>query len=143
MVSLAGSARYLISPMLAGMLLAVSDIKLLLVIDIFTFIITVIVTGIVKRGIVTQSTMKQETFLSSFKEGWKAITTKRGIIVLIIVSSIMTCFMGTFQILAEPMVLDFTDSTTLGIMETICASGMLVSSLILGVKGLKKDMLKR
>lgn len=142
MVSLAGSARYLISPMLAGMLLAVSDIKLLLVIDVFTFIITVIVTGIVKRGIVTQRTMKQETFLSSFKEGWKAITTKRGIIVLIIVSSIMTCFMGTFQILAEPMVLDFTDSTTLGIIETICASGMLVSSLILGVKGLKKDMLK-
>lgn len=142
MVSLAGSARYLVSPMLAGLLLAVSDIKLLLVIDIFTFIITVIVTGIVKQGIVTQRTIKQETFLSSFKEGWKAITTKRGIIVLIIVSGIMTCFMGTFQILAEPMVLDFTDSTTLGIMETICASGMLVSSLILGVKGLKKGYVK-
>lgn len=142
MVSLAGSARYLVSPMLAGLLLAVSDIKLLLVIDICTFIITVIVTGIVKRGIVTQRTIKQETFLSSFKEGWKAITTKRGIIVLIIVSSIMTCFMGTFQILAEPVVLDFTDSTTLGIMETICASGMLVSSLILGVKGLKKGYVK-
>ena len=142
MVSLAGSARYLISPMLAGMLLAVSDIKLLLIIDIFTFIITVIVTGIVKRGITTRRIIKQETFLSSFKDGWKAITIKRGIIVLIIVSSVMTCFMGTFQILVEPMVLDFADSTTLGIMETICASGMLVSSLILGVKGLKKGYVK-
>ena len=142
MVSLAGSARYLISPMLAGLLLAVSDINLLLVIDICTFIITVIVTGIVKRGIVTQRTMKQETFLSSFKEGWKAITAKRGIIVLIIVSGIMTCFMGTFQILAEPMVLDFLDSTTLGIMETICATGMLVSSLILGVKGIRTGYVK-
>ena len=80
--------------------------------------------------------------MSSFKEGWKAITTKRGMIVLIIVSGIMTCFMGTFQILAEPMVLDFTDSTTLGIMETICASGMLVSSLMLGVKGIKKRYVK-
>jgi len=142
MISLAGSARYLISPMLAGVLLAVSDIKLLLVIDIFTFIITVIVTGIVKRGIVTQRTIKQETFLSSFKEGWKAITAKRGIIILIIVSGIMTCFMGTFQILAEPMVLDFLDSTTLGIMETICATGMLVSSLILGVKGIRIGYVK-
>lgn len=142
MVSLAGSARYLVSPVLAGMILAVSDIKLLLVIDICTFIITVIMTGIVKRGVVTKITMKQEPFLSSFKEGWKAITTKRGVIVLIIVSGIMTCFMGTFQILAEPMVLDFTDSTTLGIMETICASGMLVSSLILGVKGIKTEYVK-
>ena len=142
MVSLASSARYLVSPMLAGLFLAVSDIKLLLVIDICTFIITVIVTGIVKRGIVTQRTMKQETFLSSFKEGWKAITAKRGIIVLIIVSGIMTCFMGTFQILAEPMVLDFLDGTTLGIMETICATGMLVSSLILGVKGIRTGYVK-
>lgn len=142
MVSLAGSARYLVSPLLAGMLLAVSDIKFLLVIDICTFMITVIMTGIVKRSVITKRIMKQETFLSSFKEGWKAITTKRGMIVLIIVSGIMTCFMGTFQILAEPMVLDFTDSTTLGIMETICASGMLVSSLMLGVKGIKKRYVK-
>ena len=41
MVSLAGSARYLISPILAGALLAVSDIKLLLIIDICTFLPTV------------------------------------------------------------------------------------------------------
>ena len=42
MVSLAGSARYLISPVLAGALLTVSDIRLLLVIDICTFFLTVI-----------------------------------------------------------------------------------------------------
>lgn len=142
MVSLAGSARYLVSPVMAGMLLAVSDIKLLLVIDICTFFVTVTMTGIVKRGVVTRRIVKQETFLSSFKEGGKAITTKRGVIVLIIVSGIMTCFMGTFQILAEPMILDFTDGTTLGIMETICACGMLVSSLALGVKGIKKGYVK-
>ena len=142
MVSLAGSARYLVSPVMAGMLLAVSDIKLLLVIDICTFFITVSMTGIVKRGVVTRRIIKQETFLSSFKEGWKVIAEKRGIIVLIMVSSIMTCFMGTFQILAEPMILDFTNGTTLGIMETICASGMLVSSLLLGVKGIKTGYVK-
>lgn len=142
MVSVAGSARYLVSPMLAGMLLIVSDIKLLLVIDICTFMITVIMIGIVKRGVVTHRNIKQETFFDSFKEGWKAITAKRGIIALITVSGIMTCFMGTFQILAEPMVLDFTDSTTLGIMETICAFGMLFSSLILGIKGIKSGYVK-
>ncbi len=142
MVSLAGSARYLISPVLAGMLLAVGDIKLLLIIDICTFIITVIMTGIVKRGVVTRKIVKQESFLRSFRDGWKAITAKRGVVELIIVSGIMTCFMGTFQMLAEPMVLDFTNSTTLGIMETICAGGMLASSLLLGVKGIKTGYVK-
>ena len=138
MVSLAGSARYLISPMLAGFLLAVSDIKLLLIIDICTFIVTVSTTLVVKKGIADTKVTTEESFLESFKDGWKAITEKRGVFVLILMSSIVTCFMGTFQILAEPMVLDFSDSKTLGIVETVCACGMLVSSLILGIKGIKK-----
>ena len=142
MVSLAGSARYLVSPMLAGFLLAVSDIKLLLIIDICTFIVTVTTTQIVKRGITGKEIINQESFISSFKDGWKAITEKRGVFVLIIMSSVVTCFMGTFQILAEPMVLDFADSTTLGIVETVCACGMLVSSLILGIKGIKSGYAK-
>ena len=142
MVSLAGSARYLISPMLAGFLLAVSDIRLLLIIDICTFIVTVSTTLVVKRGITAKKIDKQESFLSSFKDGWKAITEKRGVFVLILMSSIVTCFMGVFQILAEPMVLDFADSTTLGIVETVCACGMLVASLILGIKGIKKGYAK-
>ena len=142
MVSLAGSARYLISPMLAGFLLAVSDIKLLLIIDICTFIVTVSTTLVVKRGITAKEMDKQDSFLSSFRDGWKAITEKRGVFVLILMSSIVTCFMGVFQILAEPMVLDFADSTTLGIVETICACGMLAASLILGIKGIKKGYAK-
>ena len=142
MVSLAGSARYLISPMLAGFLLAVSDIKLLLIIDICTFIVTVSTTLVVKRGITAKSIDKQESFLSSFKDGWKAITEKKGVFVLILMSSIVTCFMGVFQILAEPMVLDFADSTTLGIVETVCACGMLAASLVLGIKGIKKGYAK-
>ena len=42
LVSLAGSARYLFSPVIAGFLLTVSDVKLLLVIDICTFFLTIV-----------------------------------------------------------------------------------------------------
>ena len=137
MVSLAGSARYLVSPVLAGLLLAVSDIKVVLFIDICTFAFTVITTAVVKKGIVSRKPVSQESFFSSIADGWKAITEKKGLFVLIMVSSLITCFMGTLQILVEPMVLDFSDSTTLGVTETVCACGMLVSSFILGVKGIK------
>lgn len=142
MVSLAGSARYLIAPALAGFLMAAFDIKLLLVIDIGTFIVTVITTGIVRRGIVSRESGGQQSFFSSFREGWKAITEKKGIIVMIAVSAIMTCFMGTFQILAEPMILDFRDSRTLGVGETVCACGMLVSGLFLGIKGIRSGYVR-
>lgn len=142
LVSIAGSARYLISPLLAGIILAVSDIRLLLLIDTCTFLVTVITTGMVKKGLQTKKRVNGESFLASFQIGWKAITQKKGVFILIVVSSVMTCFMGALQILAEPLILDFADSTTLGIGETVCASGMLVSSLFLGMRGIKKNYVK-
>ncbi|NMA93090.1 MAG: MFS transporter [Clostridiales bacterium] len=139
MVSIAGSARYLISPVIAGFLLSVSDIKLLLLIDIGTFFLTAICTAIVRSGLESKTPECQTTFLESFREGWSAIAEKRGLVILVVVSSVMTCFMGAMQILSEPMILDFASSRVLGIAETVCASGMLVSSLIIGIRGLKKD----
>lgn len=38
--------------------------------------------------------------------------------------------------------MSFADSKTLGIGETVCASGMLVSSLVLGMRGIKKKYVK-
>lgn len=67
------------------------------------------------------------------------ISAHRGVLLLILLSSLITCFMGVFQILAEPLILDFADSATLGVGETICACGMLVSGVILGARGIKKD----
>ena len=142
LVSLAGSARYLISPLLAGLLLAVSDIRLLLVIDICTFFLTVIVTGAVKRGLAAKPPEVRESFLSSLRGGWRAVTGKRGVVLLIAAASVLTCFMGAFQILAEPLLLDFTSSTVLGVAETICACGMLVSSLLLGIRGIRRGYVR-
>ncbi len=138
MVSLAGSARYLISPLLAGLLLEAGSIRLLLMIDICTFFLTVACTAVVRSGLETKKTEHAEPFWKSFREGWKTVTGNRGILILIVVSSVMTCFMGSIQILSEPMILSFTDSKTLGIGETVCAVGMLVSSVLLGVRGIKE-----
>lgn len=138
MVSLAGSARYLISPILAGALLAVSNIKLLLAIDICTFFPTVFAAAVVRKEIAVKVAEARPSFGESLRQGWHAITGRRGILILIAVSAVITCFMGSFQILAQPLILDFSDSATLGIGETVCACGMLVSSLFLGAKGIKR-----
>lgn len=142
LVSLAGSARYLISPLVAGFLLSLSDVKLLLIIDISTFILTVVSTAVVKRGIETKPGEMNSSFMESLKEGWNVVHSRKGLFLLILVSAAMTLFLGVFQILAEPLILSFADSKTLGIGETICASGMLVSSLVLGMRGIKKRYVK-
>ena len=77
LVSLAGSARYLVSPLLAGILLTVSDIRLLLILDMGTFFLTVICTGVVRRGLASKAAGKKEAFFTLLKEGWQAVTEKR------------------------------------------------------------------
>ena len=127
LVSLAGSARYLFSPIIAGFLLGVSDISLLLIIDICTFFVT---------------SEEKQSFGESLKEGWNAVHGDKGVFLLIMVSSAITMFMGILQILVEPMVLSFADAKTLGIAETLCACGMLSSGLFLGIIGIKRDYVK-
>ncbi len=142
LVSLAGSARYLFSPVIAGFLLSVSDVKLLLVIDICTFILTVISAAVVRRGIGAKEIEKKEPLLESIKGGWQILSERKGVLTLVFVSSIITLFMGVFQILAEPLILSFADAKTLGIAETVCASGMLVSGVFLGMRGIKSGYVK-
>ena len=139
LVSLAGSARYLFSPVIAGLLLAYHDISLLLLIDISTFFVTITTTFIVRQGIKAIQPTEKQSFLESIKEGWSAIHIEKGVFVLVLCSSLITLFLGTLQILVEPMILSFADSKVLGIIETLCASGMLVSGVLLGGIGIKKE----
>lgn len=139
LVSLAGSARYLFSPVIAGLLLAYHDISLLLLIDVSTFFVTITTTFIVRRGIKAKQPTEKQSFLESMKEGWRAIHIEKGVFVLVLCSSLITRFLGTLQILVEPMILSFSDSKVLGIVETLCASGMLVSGILLGGFGIKKE----
>lgn len=142
LVSLAGSARYLFSPVIAGFLLAVSDVKLLLAIDICTFILTVISAAVVRKGLGSREAGEKETFLLSLKSGWDILCEKKGILKLVLISSAITLFMGAFQILAEPLILSFSSAKILGIAETVCACGMLASGMVLGLKGIGKNYVR-
>ena len=138
LTSLAGSARYLVSPVIAGLLLAAYDIRLLLIIDISTFFVTAAAAAAVRRGLGKQRNGDRESFAGSLREGWKAVHARKGVFRLILVSSVMSMFIGVIQVLSEPLVLSFADSKTLGIAETVCALGMLVTALLTGIVGIRK-----
>lgn len=142
LVSLAGSARYLISPLIAGFLIAIKGVKLLLVIDICTFFLTILSAAVVRKGLGSKPADQKEPFLQSTREGWQVLRGKKGLLPLVAISSAITMFMGILQVLERPLVLSFSDEQTLGMMETICACGMLVSGVVLGIKGLKKHFVR-
>lgn len=142
LVQLAGSAKFLISPIIAGFLLAVSDIKLLLMIDICTIFVTVLTTFVVRRGLASKTCEQTKSFIREFKEGWYAVSKNRGVLVLVMITSVLTFFLGFIETLSIPMLLAFTNSSVIGTIETIVASGMLVSSVIIGFFSIKKDYVK-
>jgi len=138
----AGSAKYLISPIIAGFLLTVSDIKLLLVIDICTFFVTVISALAVRRGLASKKYEQTQSFFSEFKDGWRAVSQNRGVLVLVIMTSVLTFYLGIIETLSIPMLLTFTNSSVIGMVETIVATGMLVSSVIIGFLPIKKGYVR-
>ena len=107
-------------------------------IDICTFFVTVAATAVVRKGLEQKKTENRESFAENLREGWKAIRARKGVFRLILISSAMTLFIGVIQVLSEPLVLSFADSGTLGIAETVCALGMLVTALITGIAGIRK-----
>ncbi|MGE7674311.1 MFS transporter [Lysinibacillus sp. NPDC094403] len=141
-VQVAGSAKYLISPIIAGFLLAVSDIKLLLVIDICTFFVTVTSTLAVRRGLISKKYEQTQSFFHEFKDGWRAVSENRGVLVLVIMTSVLTFYLGIIETLSIPMLLTFTNSSVIGTVETVVATGMLVSSVIIGFLPIKKGYVK-
>ncbi|WP_277468699.1 MULTISPECIES: MFS transporter [unclassified Paenibacillus] len=141
-VQVAGSAKYLISPALAGYLLLVSDVKLLLVIDICTFFVTVASTLAVRRGLPSKQSEQTGSFTRELKEGWSAVSASRGVLMLVMMTSVLTFCLGFIETLTMPMILAFADSAVLGTLETVIALGMLASSIIIGVLPIKRNFVK-
>lgn len=132
---LTSGARFIISPLLAALLLSISSIKLLLLIDILSFIPTIIAASIVKTKISTSNSNQKVSIFT----GFKALNKTKGLVVLTVYVSLLTFFMGTIQILSEPMILSFSSATVLSLMEVVCASGMIVSGIIISKRGIKNS----
>ena len=144
MVQMSGNAEYLISPAIAGVLLSISDISLILYLDIATFVITVIAVAIARKHI--QKPTKQEVrkgIKKEFCEGIQAITETKGVQSLIILMTLMCFFIGFIQTLTAPMILILSNAKTVGFIESICAIGMLIGSVFIGIFGIRKHQYSR
>lgn len=142
LAQIASNAKYLISPALAGFLLTISDIKLLIILDICTFFVTVTLTLVVRKGLISKKAESAMSFKKELKDGWITVSKNRGVLVLVIMTSVMTFFMGFIQTLAMPMALAFTTSAMVGTLQTVVAMGMLVTSIVVGIIPIKKGYVK-
>lgn len=139
MVQIAGNARYLISPAVAGILLGLADIRLILLIDIGTFFLTVSTVAAVRKTLRKPLTReKTKGMIRELKEGFLLIVRDGGIMALVAIMALICFFVGFIQILTPPMLLAISDAKTVGILASVSAVGLLISSVIIGLFGIKK-----
>lgn len=144
LVQLASSAKFLLSPIFAGLIYQIFGIYLILIIDMCTFfttLFTVAYSGKVMNECQKIKDSKVQV-IKDIVEGYKELTQTKGIKLLLILSIVITFYVGIIETMIKPMLLELTDSSTLGVILSLSAIGMLISSLVLGVKGIKKNYLK-
>lgn len=140
LVGLASNSKYLISPVITGLLLTVADIRSVLMIDMATVVVTVITIALVRKNIRMQK-QKRETLnlRREFKVGIRSITADKGVVSLVLLMAFMCFFIAFLQTLMAPMILAFAEAKTLGTMESISAFGMLAGFAVLGILNIKKN----
>ncbi|NTU21226.1 MFS transporter [Brevibacillus sp. HB1.2] len=139
LIQLASSAQYLISPLVAGFLLSAFDIQLVLLIDMMTFLLAVGAVLMIMNHDATPQKQERQSFFREMSEAFRYLLSKKGVFSLVLLMSVVCFYIGLMQSLFGPMMLTLTDSKTLGIALSASASGMLVSSLLIGLFGMSKS----
>lgn len=135
LIQLSSSAQFLIAPLVGGFLLSVTGIKEILCIDILTFVFSalmIIVAKFIFKIIKPHVAKAPSHFFQELLESIQTLVSHRGLLTLIGLISLLLFYIGLIQTLLTPMVLAFADAKILGLAQSVCAIGMLLTSIIIG-----------
>lgn len=134
LVQFASSAQHLVSPAVAGFLMSVTTIGTVLVIDAATFVVAIIAVLFVKKsGARSLRRAERRSIAQDLREGWRAVVDDRPVRRMVWIVSLVTLCVGVLQTLFGPMMLTVTNAETLGGIQSISATGMVLTSLLLGL----------
>lgn len=135
-VQFASAAQYLISPAIAGILMAVSGIELVVMIDIVTMVVTTVAMVSVWRTVPVGRREHHHGLWDQLAGGWSFLRRNHGITILMSLVTLVTFCMGFLQTLLTPMMLDITTEQVLGAVRSAAAVGMLIASVVIGVRSM-------
>lgn len=142
LLQLAGSARFLISPVISALVMAKGGLETVLLIDLLTAFSTAGAVLYISKGLAAKESAGGGVEGQSLRQGFNAIMGNAGIRVLILFMIFLTFMIGSVQELSTPLFLSFTDAETLSRCITIAALGMVLGSLYLGTWKIKGNKIK-
>jgi len=138
MVQFGQAVAEILAPALAGVLVQTIQLEGVILIDFATFLFAV-ATLLTIRFPKPRSTSAEKAAGTSFRHdvtfGWKYITSRPGLLGLLIFFAVVNFLWGTVGALIMPMILGFASSNVLGIIISVAGAGMLVGSLVMSLWG--------
>jgi len=146
MNSFSGNLVAVLSPVFAASLFAWGGLKLILVIDLMTFLFAFLVLLIVLKipEDISQKVKKKSVF-TGCKEGFQYLRQNHGIFIVIITMALLNFFSRlTYENILSPMILSRSanDSAILGIVNAVMGIGGVVGGIIVSTGKVKADSAK-
>ncbi|NJR75207.1 MAG: MFS transporter, partial [Scytonema sp. CRU_2_7] len=138
MVQTADAISRLISPILAGVLVVTIQIQGVILIDFLTFLFAAIALLLVRfpqPKITVEAQVGKGLLLHEAMYGWTYISTRPGLLGLLMFFTVSNFLIGVVNVLFTPLVLAFTSATVLGTMFSIGGVGMLLGGLVMSAWG--------
>ncbi len=132
------AAAEILAPALAGVLIMTIKLWGVILIDFATFLFAVITLLSVRFPQPKATTVRKAEEGSLFHEaayGWRYITTRSGLLGLLLFFVIANFLQGMLGVLITPMILNFTSADVLGTILSIAGGGLLTGSLVMSLWG--------
>jgi len=134
LMQLSESSRYVLSPMIAGMLMSWFNLESVLLVDCATFVVAIVTVFWIKSAVTKKANEQPAaSFREDLVDGFRYTVQHRPLMVLLCVISFVTFFVGLLQALLGPMVLVNHSAKAFGFSLSIAATGMLLTSLLIGL----------
>jgi DHA3 family macrolide efflux protein-like MFS transporter len=138
MVQTGDALSHIVSPVLGGILLTAIMLHGIFLVDFATFlfsILTLLLVRIPSPRKAEQVEAAKKSLLREVAYGWRYITSRPGLMALLVFFAVTNFFGGFILVLTTPMVLSFASPSVLGTVLSIGGSGMLFGSMLMSTWG--------
>ena len=127
----------LAAPVLAGVLIVNIQLQGLLIIDLSTYLFTLLTLVFVKIPQPEPNIQSNRgfTIFDDIAHGWENISSRTPLVILLIFMAIYFMINGMNSVLINPLILSFSTSTNFGNAMSIAGGGMVVGSIFMSIWG--------
>lgn len=138
MVQMGQAAEMLVSPLLAGVLFVAIGLNGIILVDFATFFFAIgalLLVKIPQPKISAPEANQRTQVVKDAIFGWKYLRGRAGLFGLLCYFALVNFLLNFAAVLTVPLVLSFGTARTLGVIETVFGSGMLLGGLVMSAWG--------